>query len=225
MEKDLKVINFIIKNNEDEDIGQMDGIAIVADPAMEAQAFFFKKTDDPMPLNFSSDERMEVTGLAMRANKKILRYDKKKDEYFYCVFSEKTIRQCAQLFFKNKANLKVNLEHISSIKLPQAYVFESWVVEDPSMDKANSLGIPDVQKGDWFISLKVDNKQAWQELKQRYSEGYGGFSVEGLFVNGGEIEEPDVEVYKKMLEIIENKRYTDEVKLKKIEDLTKNWTK
>ena len=57
-------------------------------------------------------------------------------------------------------------------------VVESWIVENPEMDKSKHLGYEDIPRGSWFVSYKVDNNTLWNKVK---AGEVLGFSVEGLF--------------------------------------------
>ena len=225
MDENLKTVEFKIKTEEQE--GEMFGLAIVSKPAMEATALFLSEEKIFQPHAFSSDDKMEITGLAMRPNKKILRYNQKTKEYFYCVFSAETVRQCAQLFFKHKAHVNLNIEHISGVKMPGVYAFESWVVEDIDKDKTKALGIKDVKVEDWFITIKVDNVELWKSLKERYNNGYSGFSIEGNFYHMEETEtkKTDEEIYNIIVNTVLMDNSTPEKKVDALKNTLKNWTK
>ena len=65
------------------------------------------------------------------------------------------------------------------------YVFESWIVEDPKTDKANTVYGYDVPKGTWMVKMKVEDKETWKRIKNGELKG---FSVEGSFSDMEEIE-------------------------------------
>ena len=101
---------------------------------------------------------------------------------YYGFFSKDTVRKCAELFFKSGSNLnRTNLEH--EFEIDGVYVFESWIVENPEMDKSKELGFSNVKEGDWFVSMKIDNEGVWNNyLKTGLIRG---FSVE---VRASEVE-------------------------------------
>ena len=96
-------------------------------------------------------------------------------ELYYGFFKKDTVRKAAELFFKKNSNAnKTNLEH--EFEIDGVYVFESWIVEDPNMDKSKALGFSDVREGDWWVSMKVENDVVWNNyLKTGLIRG---FSVE-----------------------------------------------
>lgn len=163
-------------------------ISIVTEPAMEGDGIKFfnkKKKREEHTIKFSEvkDEetgelRGDITGLVMRPNKRILR--EYNGQYFECIFSEDTVRNSLISFVKHHNTNRTNLEH-SSDNLYKICYYENWIVEDPETDKAKTLGFKDVQKGDWWTTARVFDKELLQYLKQKYENGYSGFSVEGNF--------------------------------------------
>jgi hypothetical protein len=58
-------------------------------------------------------------------------------------------------------------------------VVESWLIEDEKMDKSKLYGF-NLPKGTWMISMKVDNDEVWQDVKDGKVKG---FSIEGYFAD------------------------------------------
>jgi hypothetical protein len=162
----------------DDVIGELKRISLVSEPAIEEDFLLFNsqlhqfKTDN---------EKRILTGPAMRPDINIARKDDLGNLY-YGFFSKDTVRKCAELFFKSGSNLnRTNLEH--EFEIDGVYVFESWIVENPEMDKSKELGFSNVKEGDWFVSMKIDNEGVWNNyLKTGLIRG---FSVE---VRASEVE-------------------------------------
>jgi hypothetical protein len=114
-------------------------------------------------------------GAALIPNKKI--YRRNKEEEFYIYFSENTVRQAMELFFINGNQSSATFEHKNAIK--GMTVVESWLIEDEKMDKSKLYGF-NLPKGTWMISMKVDNDDIWQQVKD---EKIKGFSIEGYFAD------------------------------------------
>ena len=57
-------------------------------------------------------------------------------------------------------------------------LLESWIVNDPEMDKSATLGF-NVPKGTWMVSYKINNKETWQKIK---NGELNGFSITGNFI-------------------------------------------
>lgn len=166
MENDLRVVEWKL----DDVLGSLRRISLVSEPAIEEDFLMFSKVLEFKTLD---TEKRIITGPAMRADIKIPRKDENGDLY-YGFFSKDTVRKCAEMFFKTGSNMnRTNLEH--EFEIDGVYTYESWIVEDPNMDKAN-LKFGDVREGDWFVTMKVDNEAVWNNyLKTGLIRG---FSVE-----------------------------------------------
>jgi hypothetical protein len=69
------------------------------------------------------------------------------------------------------------LEH--NEKLQGMSVVESWVIDNPEMDKSKEYGF-NLPKGTWMISMKVNNEDIWKDVKAGKVKG---FSIEGYFAD------------------------------------------
>ena len=164
--------NKLIEWTLDDVMGELKRISLVSVPAIEEEFLLFNR--DFELFKTMDDEKRIVTGPAMRPDINIPRKDDNGNLY-YGFFSQDTVRKAAELFFKKNSNAnKTNLEH--EFEIDGVYVFESWIVEDPELDKAKALGFSDVRKGDWWVSMKVENEAVWRNyLKTGLIRG---FSVE-----------------------------------------------
>jgi len=151
--------------------GELRRISLVSTPAIEEEFLLFSGVEMFKTLD---NEKRVVTGAAMRPNINIARKDDK-GELYYGFFSEDTVRKAAEMFFKKGSNTNLtNLEH--EFEIDGVFVFESWLVEDPELDKSKVLGFKDVRKGDWFVSMKIENDMIWNNyLKTGLVRG---FSIE-----------------------------------------------
>ena len=123
---------------------------------------------------------MEITGAALIPNKMIVRRSQPtllspQGEFYYVFFSEETISKLQEKFMMEKRLDDTNIEH-SEVNA-DSYVKESWIVADPMYDKSTSLGL-EYPKGTWVITMKVQNKEIWNDIKNGKLNGY---SVEGWF--------------------------------------------
>lgn len=129
---------------------------------------------------FSYDEeKMEITGAAIIPNKMIMRRNPITEELYYVFFSAETTRTLAEKFLKsvNKNAIPVaNLDHTDKLA-PDTYITESWIVMNKEMDKSAALGL-DYPEGTWVVTMKVGDKDLWEEIKLGK---YNGYSVEGWF--------------------------------------------
>lgn len=157
----------------DDVMGELKRISLVSIPAIEEEFLLFGKSDYQRFKTIDSERRI-LTGPAMRADIEIPRKDDDGNLY-YGFFSKDTVRKAAELFFKKNSNAnRTNLEH--EFEIDGVYVFESWIVESNTIDKAVALGFTDVREGDWWVSMKVENDIVWNNyLKTGLIRG---FSVE-----------------------------------------------
>lgn len=218
-EEELKTVEFILKDEEIE-VGEIDIISIVQEPATNSAFQLFSKQQQK-EFKFSEvEERKEITGLIMRPNKKILRQDNE-GNFYYCIFSPETVRQASQLYLKKQNNTKLNIEHSNYEIKKNVYLFESWIVENADIDKAKALGFSDVQSGDWFGTFKIEDESLWLFLKQHYKSG--GFSIEGMFtINENYFDTlrmNDEELYGIVKQIVSNENISDENKYNQIKNL------
>ena len=138
-------------------------------------AYIIKKQGLSSEYYFNEDKRI-VTGPLMIPNMEIPRRAEDGSKY-YVYFTEETIRQIAEKFVREKKVDRTNIEHDSEDIRDQNYLFETWIVEDPEMDKAKALGF-NVPKGTWMGSMRVMDDTTWNMVKEGKIKG---FSVEGFF--------------------------------------------
>ena len=171
-EKEFKIIN-----DNGEYIGTLLGVSLVDDPAIEKSFNFFNAINSIEKINMSqiNDERMEITGPAMIAEKRMLRQHPKTKEYFMGYFTAKQIRACRDYFMLLGRTKDANFNHKTNFN-KNLNIVESWIVEDPTNDKALNLGFTNLNKGDWYVTYKVHNIEMWNEIKEG---GFNGFSIEG----------------------------------------------
>jgi len=154
----------------------VDEVAFVHDPAM--QELFVAMANEITKLLLSEDDKMIVTGPALVPDKLIYRVHPKTGAEYYIRFSEEVIQQIVQRYFTQNRQIHFNLEHNKENDV-QGVILESWIVEDPSMDKSAAMGFKQLQKGTWMISVKVQSKEFWNDYVK--TGKVRGFSIEGAF--------------------------------------------
>jgi len=170
----MKVKELVIEDDDKLSKGVLK-ISLVDKPAIEED--FMKFHEEKLIFAVADSDKRVITGPAMIPDKYIYRIDKKTKEEFYVYFTAETIKLVAEKFFKELRNDQVNINHDKDIT--DTYIFESWIIENPSKDKSTELGY-DLPKGTWMISMKVENEEVWSEL---IKEGeVNGFSIEGYFI-------------------------------------------
>jgi hypothetical protein len=154
------------------DFEGIDIISLVNKPAVK-RSFIALNEQKEIKLSNIDEEKRIITGVVLIPDEKIFRNIE--GEKFYMAFSEDAIEKYAMLYLKQHNQFQVNKEHDKAID--DVYVFESWLVENPENDKANALGFDNLIKGMWFISMKVDNEETWDEVKENV---VNGFSIQGF---------------------------------------------
>jgi hypothetical protein len=131
---------------------------------------------------FASEDQMILVGPAMVPDISIPRVDADGEKYFVR-FSAETIKEICMKYFKEARTNDVNTDHEENSA--GAYIYESWIVEDPETDKANTVYGYNVPKGTWMVTMKVDDKATWTRIK---SGELRGFSIEGILMDLEELE-------------------------------------
>lgn len=151
----------------------INAISVVGEPAMESQFIALKKQKQVFA---KVDEKKKILmGIIMKPNKKIYRYDEKTKEEYEVFFSEQTVRRASELYFKNNKQANFNVEH-NSEDLLEAYLVESWIVEDTEKDKSAVYNLG-AEVGDWVGTMKFDSDEQYNKAL----ESGTGFSLEGVF--------------------------------------------
>jgi len=129
-----------------------------------------------MSFAFSTDDEMIVTGPAMVPQQLILRKDEMGNP-FHVYFSQDTIKKIAKKFFEyNKMN-NTDINHDDNVTTGNT-LLESWIVEDPNMDKSKAMGF-NVPKSTWMVSYKINDEETWNKIKNGELNGY---SIAGNFI-------------------------------------------
>ncbi len=168
----MQVIELIIDEKDFQ--SGINAVSVVEAPAIEENFIVLSKHE--VELKEVDKEKRILMGAALIPNKKIYRVNAKKEEY-YIYFSEDTVRQAMELFFKNGNQSNATYEHKDAVK--GMTVVESWLIDDPKSDKSQLYGF-NLPKGTWMISMKVDNDEVWQDVKDGKVKG---FSIEGYFAD------------------------------------------
>jgi hypothetical protein len=167
--KDLDIIELVIDEKLEED--GVNAISFVEHPAIEEN--FVALSKHKVEFKTLNEEKRIIVGLALTPNKLI--YRRKGDYEYNITFSKETVRKASELYLKRLKNNNTTLEHEELTS--GVSVIESWIVQDPSMDKTALYNL-NAKEGDWAVVMKVDNDQVWQDVKEGK---YQGLSIEGIF--------------------------------------------
>lgn len=199
----MRIIELII-DEQDEQSG-IDAVSVVHSPAIEENFVALNKHE--IELKEVDTEKRILMGAALIPNKQIYRRNAKNEEY-YIYFSSDTIRKASELFLMRSNQNNATYEHEK--KLTGLSVVESWIIEDEQKDKSKLYGF-DLPKGTWMISMKVNNDEVWNDVKEGKVKG---FSIEGYFADKFEMsaeEDEATEVINELKRLlgIELESYTD----------------
>ena len=125
---------------------------------------------------FEDDEQMVITGPAMTPNVLIPRKNAE-GNIFHVYFSEETIEKIARKFLETKQLHNTDINHDDDV-VQENTLLESWIVQDPDMDKSKSYGF-EVPAGTWMVSYKINNQETWNKIK---NGELNGFSIAGQFI-------------------------------------------
>lgn len=147
-------------------------ISLVHDDAMEVKKFITLSTEGEQQLfSFSTEDKQLLTGVVIVKEKLIYRRANNNTPERYVTFKEEDILSIVEKYFKDGNNNNINLEH-ENVFTP-ATMIESIISKED-----NYLGFNNVPAGSWFITMKIHDKQIWQDIKEGK---YQGFSLEGWF--------------------------------------------
>lgn len=199
----MRIIELIIDENDEQ--SGIDAVSVVHSPAIEENFVALNKHE--IQLKEIDTEKRILMGAALVPNKQIYRRNAKNEEY-YIYFSADTIRKASELFLMRSNQNNATYEHEK--KLKGLSVVESWIIEDEKKDKSNLYGFS-LPKGTWMISMKVNNEEVWNDVKEGKVKG---FSIEGYFADKFEMSSEEDEATEVIMELkkllgIELESYTD----------------
>lgn len=191
----MKLIELIL--DSEMELSGIDAISIVENPAIEEN--FIALKGETKEYNFAevSKEKRIIMGAMLVPDKPIYRRDEENGEY-YIYFSQDTIRQCMEMFFKNGNQSNATFEHLETIT--GLTMVESWIVEDTEKDKSNLYNL-NVPVGSWVGTIKVDNDVIWNDFVK--TKKVKGFSIEGYFADKAKMPLSKVENQTEILAEIE----------------------
>ena len=155
-------------------------ISFVNRPAMKATMVYFGEDESIAPIYLASEEQQIVVAPVIIPNQLITRADNT-GKVFMVYFTGDTSRKAASKAFKMGAFNTINLEHspINTLYRDEFEPLESWVIDDPTTDKANTIYGYDFPKDTWMVSYKVNDPKIIELIKKGEINGVsleGGFS-------------------------------------------------
>jgi hypothetical protein len=200
----MELIELII--DERDPMHGIEAVSVVEYPAIEENFIALAKHE--VQLKEIDQEKRILMGPALTPNKKIYRKNEKTKREWEIYFSEETVRKASHLFQMKSNQNNATLEHATD--LDDMSVVETWIIDDPKMDKANLYGF-DLPKGTWMILMKVNNDDVWKKVKAGEVKG---FSIEGYFADKYEMsiqnkEKEEIIAYLKEILDVKLESYSD----------------
>lgn len=173
MTKDIPVYKITIEDEfaDGENLG-IEMIAFTNLPAIKVKGMAFGAEKKMI---FADDLKYRITAPAM-IPMDIYRNNAEDGEY-YVQFTAEVIEQIHTKFMADLRNRDIfNLEHDTDKKVP-AYILETWIVDNPTQDKAFSTFGIEVPEGTLMVTAQVTDPEYYNKLVE---EGQVGFSIEGF---------------------------------------------
>lgn len=150
-------------------------ISLVDLPAVESDFVYFNKSNENVKFSIDNEEQRMVTGVIMRANFPIYRYDEDFGEY-YIKYSPETIKLMAEKMMIDNTFNNINLQHIDGTDVEGVNLVEIFI-KDTSKG-INPAGFEDIEDGSLFATYKINIDSIWEQIKLGT---FKGFSLEGYF--------------------------------------------
>ena len=173
MTKDLPIYKITIEDEyaDGENLG-IEMIAFTSMPAIKVRGLAFNSEKKML---FADDVKYRITAPAM-IPMDIYRRDSEEGDY-YVQFTADVIEKIHTKFMADLRNRDIfNLEHDTEKKVP-AYILETWIVDNPTKDKAFSTFGIEVPEGTLMVTAQVTDPEYYNKLVE---EGQVGFSIEGF---------------------------------------------
>jgi len=175
MKKKTTKITELVIDEQNEAIA-IDAISLVTSPALEVDFVFFGKEKNNLTFAKVDEEKRELIAPALIPLKNIYRYCANTDQEYYVYFSKDTVKKAAYSYLKHNNHHKATYQHEQ--RVAGVLTVESWIKEGDS-DKSKLYGF-DLADGTWFVKMKIENDDLWQEIK---SGSLRGLSIEGYFID------------------------------------------
>lgn len=150
-------------------------ISLVDIPAVESNFIYFNKQDKLMKFSIDNEEQHMITGVIMRANFNIYRYDEELGEY-YIKYSPETIKIMAEKMMIDNTFNNINIMHSDGSDIEGVNLVELFIKDENK--GINPSGFEDIENGSLFATYKINNPIIWEEIK---NGTFKGLSLEGIF--------------------------------------------
>ena len=151
-------------------------ISLVDSPAMEGYFVALSKQEQ-LKLAEVDKEQKILMGLVLEPDKLIYRIDEATGAEYNIVFDAETIKELSHNFFKASNQKNSTIEHDAKQQIDGVTFVESWIVENPEIDKSSNFGFS-YPKGSWIATMKVDSQEVWDDYVK--TGKVKGFSVDAM---------------------------------------------
>ncbi|KUG07425.1 XkdF-like putative serine protease domain-containing protein [Solirubrum puertoriconensis] len=174
----MKLPVFQLQVDEFDDNTGMFLISMVDRPAMQVQAVKLSESE-PQEVTLKATDQMKryLTSAVIIPDKLIYRNDDQQGEH-YIQFTSDDIEKIRNKFFQQTGNLRLSNKNHDQSDTVQAQLIESWIIEDPKVDKAAALGFH-LPKGTMMATYKILDETFWES--EVMTGNVTGFSLEGRF--------------------------------------------
>jgi hypothetical protein len=148
-------------------------VSIVDSPAIMQDFVLLSEDEKLEKFKVQDDEKQILVGPAIIPGTLIFRNSKLKGQY-YGVFKKETVKELVSYYFKTGRLQTFTYQHKEKL-IKGLHIIESWFVDEKN-DKSINLGY-DLTPGTWMISVQVEDKQLWDQIKK---DGLKGFSIEAF---------------------------------------------
>lgn len=150
-------------------------ISLVESPAIEVDFVAYNENKKSVQYAIVKDKQ-ELVGALLIPEQLIYRNQEGKE--FFVKYTSESIAKIAEDFIGNKRIDAINEDHSS--KMVNAYVIESWLIEDEEKDKSVLYGF-NLPKGTWMAKVKIKDTEYWNDKIK--SGEFKGFSIEGVLMH------------------------------------------
>lgn len=150
-------------------------ISLVDFPAVESNFLAFKEQKAPINFRVENEEQHIITGVIMRCNYPIYRFDEMRGEY-YIVYSKETIELMSKKMMQDGNHNNITLMHIEGSEVDGVELMEIFIKN--SEKGISPIGFEDIEEYSLFATYKVENPEIWSKIKDGT---FKGFSLSGLF--------------------------------------------
>ena len=151
-------------------------ISLVDSPAMEGYFVALSKQEQVKLAEVDKEQKI-LMGLVLEPDKLIYRIDEATGAEYNIVFDAETIKELSHNFFKASNQKNSTIEHDAKQQIEGVTFVESWIVENPEIDKSSNFGFS-YPKGSWIATMKVDSQEVWDDYVK--TGKVKGFSVDAM---------------------------------------------